>query len=206
MRLLPAGRTAVLVELDDAAQRRRLHRALSDHPAAGTVDLVPAQTTVLVQVESADLLPGAVTHVRDLLAGGLNAVEEGLRDPVPVPVRYDGLDLSDVADVLDMTTDELVKRHSSQLWTVEFAGFMPGFGYMTGADWPFRIPRRSSPRTRIPPGSVALADGFTGAYPQASPGGWQIIGTTKATLWDEKAVPPALLSPGAVVEFQVVTS
>ena len=206
MRLLPAGRTAVLVELDDAGQRRRLHRALSDHPAEGTVDLVPAQTTVLVQVESADLLPGAVAHVQDLLAGGLDAVEEGSREPLPVPVRYDGLDMSDMADLLDMTTDELVKHHSDQLWTVEFAGFMPGFGYMSGVDWPYRIPRRSSPRTRIPPGSIALADGFTGAYPQASPGGWQIIGTTEMTLWDENADPPALLLPGAVIKFEAVTS
>ena len=111
-----------------------------------------------------------------------------------------------MADLLDMTTDELVRRHSGQQWTVEFAGFMPGFGYMSGADWPYRVPRRHTPRTRIPPGSIALADGFTGAYPQASPGGWQIIGTTDATLWDEQTDPPALLLPGAVIRFQVVNS
>ena len=99
-----------------------------------------------------------------------------------------------------------MRRHSDQQWTVEFAGFMPGFGYMSGADWPYRIPRRDSPRTRIPPGSIALADGFTGVYPQASPGGWQIIGTTDAILWDEKADPPALLLPGAVIRFEVVDS
>nr|WP_309476626.1 carboxyltransferase domain-containing protein [Escherichia coli] len=68
------------------------------------------------------------------------------------------------------------------------------------------MPRRDSPRTRIPPGSIALADGFTGVYPQASPGGWQIIGTTDAILWDEKADPPALLLPGAVIRFEVVDS
>ena len=204
MRLLPAGRTAVLVELDDAGQRRRLHRTLSEHPAVGTVDLVPAQTTVLIDVESPDQLPAAVAHVQELIAAGLDCVEQGVREVVEVPVRYDGLDLSDVAELLNMTTDELVRRHSDQQWTVEFAGFMPGFGYMSGADWPYRIPRRDSPRTRIPPGSIALADGFTGVYPQASPGGWQIIGTTDAILWDEKADPPALLLPGAVIRFEVV--
>ena len=203
MRLLPAGRTAVLVELDDAGQRRRLHRTLSEHPAVGTVDLVPAQTTVLIEVESAGQLPDAVVHVQELIADGLECVEEGAQEAVVVPVRYDGLDLSDVADVLDMATDELVRRHSDQQWTVEFAGFMPGFGYMSGTDWPYRVPRRDSPRTRIPPGSIALADGFTGAYPQASRGGWQIIGTTDAVLWDEKADPPALLIPGAVIKFEV---
>ena len=187
MRLLPAGRTAVLVELDDVGQRRRLHRTLSEHPAVGTVDLVPAQTTVLIDVESPDQLPAAVAHVQELIAAGLDCVEQGVREVVEVPVRYDG-------------------RHSDQQWTVEFAGFMPGFGYMSGADWPYRIPRRDTPRTRIPPGSIALADGFTGAYPQASPGGWQIIGTTDAILWDEKADPPALLLPGAVIRFEVVDS
>ena len=206
MRLLPAGRTAVLVELDDVGQRRRLHRTLSEHPAVGTVDLVPAQTTVLIDVESPDQLPAAVAHVQELIAAGLDCVEQGVREVVEVPVRYDGLDLSDVAELLNMTTDELVRRRSDQQWTVEFAGFMPGFGYMSGADWPYRIPRRDTPRTRIPPGSIALADGFTGAYPQASPGGWQIIGTTDAILWDEKADPPALLLPGAVIRFEVVDS
>ena len=206
MRLLPAGRTAVLVELDDAGQRRRLHQTLIEHPAVGTVDLVAAQTTVLIDVESPAQLPGAVAHVQELVAAGLDGVSERAREAVGVPVRYDGLDLSDVADLLDMTTDELVRRHSGQQWTVEFAGLMPGFGYMSGADWPYRVPRRHTPRTRIPPGSIALADGFTGAYPQASPGGWQIIGTTDATLWDEQTDPPALLLPGAVIRFQVVNS
>ncbi|GAE80528.1 allophanate hydrolase 2 subunit 1 [Cutibacterium acnes JCM 18920] len=153
----------MLVELDDVGQRRRLHRTLSEHPAVGTVDLVPAQTTVLIDVESPDQLPAAVAHVQELIAAGLDCVEQGVREVVEVPVRYDGLDLSDVAELLNMTTDELVRRHSDQQWTVEFAGFMPGFGYMSGADWPYRIPRRDTPRTRIPPGSIALADGFTGA-------------------------------------------
>ena len=96
MRLLPAGRTAVLVELDDAGQRRRLHRTLSEHPAVGTVDLVPAQTTVLIDVESPDQLPAAVAHVQEFIAAGLDCVEQGAREIVEVPVRYDGLDLSDV--------------------------------------------------------------------------------------------------------------
>ena len=94
MRLLPAGRTAVLVELDDVGQRRRLHRTLSEHPAVGTVDLVPAQTTVLIDVESPAELPGAVAHVQELVAAGLDGVSERAREAVGVPVRYDGLDLS----------------------------------------------------------------------------------------------------------------
>ena len=79
MRLLPAGRTAVLVELDDAGQRRRLHRTLSEHPAVGTVDLVPAQTTVLIDVESPDQLPAAVAHVQEFIAAGLDCVEQGAK-------------------------------------------------------------------------------------------------------------------------------
>lgn len=201
MRLLRAGRTGLLVETDDAAQRRSLHRGLVANPPDGVVDIVPAQTTVLVTVDDPELLEGVAGRVRELVRRGPDEETVEVPRPVRVPVRYDGEDLADVAEVLGMSVPELVARHSGQVWTVEFAGFMPGFGYMSGPDWPYRLPRRRSPRTRIPPGSIALADGFTGAYPQASPGGWQLIATTSMTLWDETRTPPAVLAPGTTVEF-----
>ena len=101
-----------------------------------------------------------------------------------IPVRYDGQDLDEVAQLLGVDADELVARHQAATWTVAFTGFAPGFGYLVGDDPLFDVPRRPSPRTRIPAGSVALAGRFSGVYPKESPGGWQLIGRTDAAMWD----------------------
>lgn len=81
---------------------------------------------------------------------------------------------------------------------------LPGFAYLVGSD-PLSIPRRADPRTSVPAGSVALAGEYTGVYPTSSPGGWQIIGSTDAALWDVNRDDPALLAPGTRVQFRAVT-
>ncbi|MEL4504151.1 allophanate hydrolase subunit 1 [Luteococcus sp. H138] len=203
-RLLSAGRTSVLVELPDATTRRQLHQTLLNHPAPGVVDLVPAARTVSLQCADAEALPAAVAHLRALLAAGLDAAQATDTPPTTIDVRYTGEDLAQVAGLLGTDTAEVVRRHTGQLWTVEFAGFMPGFGYLSGENGGLEVPRLKTPRTRIPPGSVALAGEFTGIYPQASPGGWQLIGSTDAVLWDPQRTPPALLVPGARIRFREV--
>ncbi|WP_258567030.1 allophanate hydrolase subunit 1 [Microbacterium sp. Se5.02b] len=95
-------------------------------------------------------------------------------------------------------------RHLAADWRVAFSGFAPGFGYVVSSDPLFDVPRRASPRTRVPAGSVALAGQFTGVYPRESPGGWQLIGRTDAVMWDIDRTPPALLSPGTTVRFEHV--
>ena len=117
---------------------------------------------------------------------------------------YDGEDLAEVAEHLGVSSDELVRRHQAATWTVAFTGYAPGFGYLVGDDDLFEVPRRPSPRTRIPAGSVALAGRFSGVYPRESPGGWQLIGRTDARMWDLDREPPALLQPGATVRFERV--
>ncbi|MEL4356816.1 MULTISPECIES: 5-oxoprolinase subunit B family protein [unclassified Luteococcus] len=200
-RLLSAGADAVLVELADADQRRRLHRVLLEEPPAGLVELVPAARTVLLSAAGPEQLQGIVDHVNALVRAGLPATTQTASEPTTIAVRYDGEDLAQVAEVVGVSVREVVARHTGQLWTVEFAGFMPGFGYLSGEHGGLTVPRLSSPRTRIPAGSVALADEFTGIYPQASPGGWQLIGSTDAPLWDPERTPPALLAPGARIRF-----
>ena len=120
---------------------------------------------------------------------------------VEIPVRYDGEDLAEVAEMLGITTEEVVRRHTEAEYMVAFTGFAPGFGYLTGGDTGLEVPRRKTPRTRIPAGAVGLAGAFSGIYPQASPGGWQIIGTTPLTMFDLARDPPALLQPGFRVRF-----
>jgi KipI family sensor histidine kinase inhibitor len=129
---------------------------------------------------------------------------QGRRDSaesLEVPVVYDGEDLGDVAAHLGVDRDEVVRRHTGTEWTVAFSGFAPGFGYLTPAEGTWDLPRRPSPRTRVPAGSVALAGGFTGVYPRESPGGWQLVGHTDVAVFDLARDPAALLRPGVRVRF-----
>lgn len=224
-RILPNGDHALLVELDSLAAVLDLYSELERTRPAGVVDLVPAARTIGVSLDPA-VLPVSVAH------GWLSAAEPGEAshgdsvETVELPVRYDGDDLPAVAELLGVSVAEVVARHTRTLWRVAFCGFAPGFAYLVvdqgglvvdqksldvdqgsrGADHGgLVVPRRATPRTSVPAGSVALAGEFSGVYPRSSPGGWQLIGTTDAVLWNEDARPPqspALLNPGTVVRFR----
>jgi KipI family sensor histidine kinase inhibitor len=199
MRVLPSGSTALLVELDDLDEVLALYAALTDDVPEGVVDIVPAARTVLLITD-----PGVVA---------LSSVEEAVRSATPrpdlrdraehvdIPVTYDGEDLEEAAQLLDCDAAELVRRHTSADWTVAFCGFSPGFGYLTSPEWQVEVPRRSSPRTKVPAGAVGLAGEFSGVYPRQSPGGWQLIGRTGLSMFDPARDPAAILRPGVRVRF-----
>ena len=199
MRILPSGTTALLVELGDLEEVLGLYAALTDDVPTGVVDIVPAARTLLL--------------VTDPAVTSLSSVEDAVRATVPrtdrggwgelveIPVTYDGEDLTEAATLLDCDTAELVRRHTAAEWTVAFCGFIPGFGYLTSKEWPFEVPRRSSPRKKVPPGSVALAGEFGGVYPRESPGGWQLIGRTELTMFDPTRAPAAVFRPGVRIRF-----
>jgi len=198
VRVLTASDRALLVETADLDEALRLHLALAD--VAGIVERVPAASSVLVRfdprVTSAEALAQAIAELR------LDAAQHAPTAEITIPVRYDGADLNEVAELLAVSPEEVVRRHLAASWRVAFAGFAPGFGYLIGNDPLFDVPRRATPRTRVPAGAVGLAGPFTGVYPRESPGGWQLIGTTDAVMWDTHRDPPALLVPGAVVRFE----
>jgi KipI family sensor histidine kinase inhibitor len=123
---------------------------------------------------------------------------------VRIAVRYDGEDLPDVAARLGLDVAEVVARHTAPTYTVACLGFSRGFPYLEGLDPALQLPRRDSPRPRVPAGAVAIAADQAGIYPQAMPGGWHLLGTTDAVLFDETAEPPALLAPGDRVRFVAV--
>src|SRR6201999_2860025 len=123
------------------------------------------------------------------------------REPVTIPVRYGGEDLDDVAGAVGLSPEAVVAAHTGQTWTVAFTGFAPGFGYLVGEHDALTVGRRDVSRTRVPARAVGLAGAFSGVYPRESPGGWQLIGSTDATLWDLDHDPPALLTPGTRVRF-----
>ena len=206
MRFLPASDNALLVELPDLAHTMALHRVLADQPIAGVLEVVPAARTLLVTYQRAALaLPNLVAALR-ARAAVANA-QVGVADAAPgrlveIPVHYNGEDLPTVAELLGTTVREVIDRHTGQPWQAAFAGFAPGFVYLAGGHPSFQLPRRSSPRTRVPAGSVALAGDFSAVYPAASPGGWQLIGVTELPMWDLQRPEPAYVQPGFRVQFR----
>lgn len=202
MLFLPVGPRTLLVELDDLAQTLALFDALTLAPLPGVAEVVPAARTLLVRT-----LPGVAAD--GALAGRIRArqpapgprPDPGPVETVEIPMAYDGEDLEAVARHLGLGVAEVIAAHQAATWQVAFCGFAPGFAYMTGDDPRFDLPRRTTPRTRIPAGSVALAARFCGIYPKDTPGGWQLIGTTRVPMWDLARDPPALLRPGVRVRF-----
>jgi len=199
MRFLPVGLDAVLVELDDLAQSQALWAALQAAPLHGVTQIVPAARTLLLNFDpwatSLQALAATIAQVRPA------SDSRPAGELVEIPVRYDGADLAEVAQLLGITPEEVVRRHTSSAYAVAFTGFAPGFAYLAGGDPSFDLPRRKTPRTRIPAGAVALAGRFSGIYPHASPGGWQLIGSTDTPMWDLSRERPALLQPGQRVRF-----
>ena len=194
-----ASRRHLLVESADLAASMQLNHALEAAALPGVVELVPAARTVLIRFDPARTSAPALEEA----ISGLDVTDSatGSGRTVTIDVRYDGEDLAEVADLLGVSPAEVVARHQRARWEVAFSGFAPGFGYLAGDDPLFDVPRRSTPRTRVPVGAVGLAGEFTGVYPRASPGGWQLIGHTDAVLWDLDRQPPALFVPGTIVTF-----
>ncbi|WP_329276560.1 5-oxoprolinase subunit B family protein [Streptomyces sp. NBC_00691] len=199
-RALRVGERALLVELAGGEEAEAFHAELLRRRAAGSLpavrEIVPAARTVLLDgVADPDRLAAELSgwEVAPLPARVGAAIE--------IPVRYDGPDLAEVAALWGVSVEAAVRIHAAAEFRVAFCGFAPGFGYLTGLDERYGVPRRATPRTAVPAGSVALAGPYTGVYPRSSPGGWQLIGTTDVVLWDTGREPAALLAPGTRVRF-----
>ncbi len=195
VRILAYGPRALLAEYDsiEAVMGAADHVRRASLPSVR--DIVPAARTVLVVHTGAD-----TSELRELLADerpmtGAPGAE------VRIPVRYDGVDLAEVAELTGLGIDAVIDAHASAVYTVAFCGFMPGFGYLVGLPSELQVPRRSTPRPSVDAGSVAIAGEWAGVYPSASPGGWRLLGHTDLVMWDEGRDPPCLLEPGMRVRF-----
>ena len=202
MNVRPMGDGALLVETRNSAEAQSLRRVLLMEAPAGVMQLVPGYRSLLL--------------VADPLVIDLDSFAERLpellRTPTParaarshkVLVSYGGEDLDATAKSLDMTVEEVIRRHSGAVYTVAFLGFAPGFPYLTGLDPKLVMPRLATPRTHTPEGAVAVAGEFTGIYPGSTPGGWHVLGRTNLKLFDAAREPPALFAPGDQVRFKAL--
>lgn len=206
-RIAPLGDAAVTITLGDTigpAVEWRVQAALGALAArfGAEVELVPGYTTVAVHYSPTDW-----THatIRDAMMPVLQALPDaGAVRPGPlieIPVWYDGPDLEDVARLTGLTVSDVIARHAGAEYRVALLGFVPGFAYLGGLDPALALPRRSTPRPRVPAGSVAIGGGQTGVYPAATPGGWHLIGRTEVPMFDPTRSPPALLAVGDRVRF-----
>ncbi len=189
MKITAFGENAWLVTTDDPIglwQRIDATHLEEVVPGAGTV-----------------LLRGEEHHVSASLAQFDSAPPRRLDvSVVTLDVVWDGPDLGDVARDSGMSADDVVAALRRITLTVEFCGFAPGFGYMTGLPEQLHLPRRPRPRPAVAPGSVAIAAGYCSVYPTASPGGWHLLGTCATVLFDPGADQPALLAPGTRVRLR----
>lgn len=177
----------------------------------GVEDVTLAYAGVQVRVsERVAMDPHALSAVEarvcDALAGATKAADaqDTPRRNIDIPVCYDfecALDLEWLARETGQSVDELIAMHTGATYHVHFLGFLPGFAYMGGVPDVLRVPRHSSPRTRVPAGSVAIAGAQAGIYPSDTPGGWRVVGRTPLAMFDPSRATPSLLQPGDTVRF-----
>ena len=197
----------------DAGINARVHAAAAALHAAdlpGLIDLVPAYTTLGVVYDPVLWADRSLPPWRRFAAAVETVLSHRPELPptkaltVDIPVLYDGPDLADVAQRCQLDPDETIHRHAGGHYSVAMIGFAPGFAYLLGLDPSLHAPRRSSPRLRVPAGSVAIGGAQTGIYPSELPGGWNLIGRTPLCLFDAGRASPCLLAPGNRVRFRAI--
>ncbi|MBM7842212.1 5-oxoprolinase subunit PxpB [Herpetosiphon giganteus] len=191
------GDSALLIT---TAQPAQLALTLRNAQLFGVLDVVAGLETVTV------VFNVAKTNARQVRRSihRLQVTQQTLPTPTihRIPIRYDGIDLAEVAERCQLTVNQVIELHASAEYRVAMVGFLPGFPYLDGLPAALHLPRRATPRAKVAAGSVAIANDQTGIYPQSSPGGWHILGTTPLHLFDSTASPPALLNAGDIVYFE----
>ena len=213
--IVPLGDSAAVVRFGDSIDRptnllvQTLSHFLSQHPLIGSVEFVPAYATVTVYYDPLRRsFEEVATELQQVVSKLETTTDDGPRT-IEIPVCYGGEfgpDLEFVAQQNQLTPEEVIEIHSASVYLVYFIGFAPGFPYLGGLSDRITAPRRSSPRLRIPAGSVGIAGTQTGIYPLETPGGWQIIGRTPLALFRPDVTPPTLLQAGDQVRFRPIAS
>jgi allophanate hydrolase len=205
--LTRSGDDLFSVAVDSPADAQALAARLRE--AADWVEVIPGIASVVLRFDAASQSSDAMQHtLEDVMASDVPALPISDR-LVEIPVVYGGRygpDLDAVSHAIGLSPEEIIAAHAAGEYTVDMLGFTPGFAFIGGLDDRFRIPRRQEPRQRVAAGSVGIADGRTGLYAMASPGGWNIIGRTSYPLFKPDDEDPFVLSAGMRVRFKAVAA
>lgn len=208
-RVRSAGDSAWLIELPERIDAEVNTRAIriaraTEHAGLPISDVVVGYRSVMVYVDPlADGASGVERRLQEIAADPPGA-DDAAGASLTIPVCYDGPygpDLEDIAAFAQCSIDEVIQRHLAREYRVFVVGFVPGFAYMASVDPRIAAPRRSSPRLKVPAGSVAIAAGQTGIYPAETPGGWSLIGRCPTRPYDPDRAEPFLFRPGDSVRF-----
>ncbi len=212
-RVLPVGETAFTVEFGDRVDvtlNRRVHvldAALAHAQLNGVIECVPCYRSLLVIYDPTTIAPAELRAVLLALArADVPPADEGADRLMEIPVHYggdDGPDLATVAEHCGLAQADVISLHSGATYQVAMLGFAPGFAYLLGLHRRLTTPRLQTPRLRVVPGSVGIADDQTGVYALGTPGGWRIIGRTHLVLFDADRDDPFALRAGDRVRFVV---
>jgi inhibitor of KinA len=224
MRIYPLNERAITIELGETISEDVHRRVISvrdeilNNPIKGILDVVTAYTTVTVYFDPNLIRNSKLSGMTPLEKMRQFISENALRAKdfhnssnssiITIPVCYHhdyAFDIEWVASHHNTTSQEIIRRHTDQTYTVFMIGFTPGFPYMGILSPELESPRKQNPRIQVPAGSVGLAGKQTGIYPFATPGGWQIIGRTPLKLFDPSSPSPSLLKPGDKVKFESIS-
>ena len=214
VRILPAGDSAWSIELpehlDEAINRRAIQIAKAVESAGLPLsDIVVGYRSVMIYIDPLDARSQSMERQLGEVVAATPEADAAAGPLIDVPVCYDdpfGPDLGDVAAFGKCDVEEVIARHLAVVYRVFVVGFVPGFAYMAPVDPRIAAPRRTSPRLRVPAGSVAVAAGQTGIYPAETPGGWSLIGRCPIRPYDPERAEPFLFHPGDRVQFHRISS
>ena len=212
-RLLPLGDAALTVEFGNEIDPELNDRVITVAKAVceqhwhGVLDVVPTYCSITIHVDALWMdMDTLMTRLEQLFRTVLPRRRSPGRHHT-IPVLYggeSGPDLEDVASFANVSVADAIQLHASILYRVYMLGFSPGFPYLGSVPAPLAMPRLATPRTRVPAGSVGIADSQTGVYPTSTPGGWRLIGRTPVALYRQNSSTPFLLSPGDLVRFKPI--
>lgn len=209
-RILSAGDKAIVVEfgntIDEATNQMVHHLAeyLNKKQLFGIVELIPTFRSLMIQFEPALLSREALEEVICSFDANNTCFEASIKHVIEIPCCYStrfGIDLPAIELEKQMDRDELIRIHSGRDYKIYMLGFLPGFVYLGGLDPRIELPRLSSPRVRINPGTVGIGGNQTGVYPIASPGGWRLIGGTPVDFYHPTREQPILCQAGEYIRF-----
>lgn len=209
-----AGDCGLLVEygntIDPAVNQkvRSMAIVVKDNMPAGVIEIIPTYRSILIYYDPSITTPSLLKATLTDLESSLSEIKIPPPKVVEIPVCYGGEygpDIDHVAQSHNLTLQEVIHLHSEPEYLIYMVGFTPGFPFLGGLPEVLHTPRLKTPRTRVPEGSVGIANGQTGVYPIASPGGWQLIGKTPISLFSPERSSPILYQAGDRIRFKPIS-